>query len=200
MLGSHFPTSSINFLLQNSSLKTPTDLSCFDVSPPIFFLYPSIHALQAGKCSIGSHNVRGFSTLKALLLPGSYTLYFFDTPYYRNTSINTCSPFTMQIQISPAAVIEDFLNCQGMIMQCNFKLYLCIGEGEEFPSTLQEPGKLDGSGFVYFREDIAIDLETPIYKLNVRIVLFVCLLKHILVFGRSTKLFPRIYSRISRGR
>jgi hypothetical protein len=128
ILGIHFPTSALG-LLMTDTFNPPKDLSCFD----------------AGNCSIASHNVQGQSTLKALVLPGTYVLWIYDVPRDRNVSLVSCQPFTMSMKISHVQQIEDYLNC----------------EGEPFPYTVNEAGIMDDHGYMYYREDILIDLATP---------------------------------------
>jgi hypothetical protein len=131
VLGFHFPTSGLGLLIQSSDTFPPTNLTCYDI----------------GNCSMGLHNVRGQSTLKVLLQPGSYVLWLYDVPSERDLTLNQCSPFTFSLSISHAEQMEDFLNCPGT----------------PFPTSINEAGLLDEHGFMYFREDVIVDLENP-YK------------------------------------
>jgi hypothetical protein len=128
VLGSHFPTSALGLLLLPADSPAPVDLSCFDKS----------------NCSIASHNVRGQSTLKTLILPGSYVLWIYDVPRDRDLDLVSCNPFTFELKISHAEQIEDFLNCPG----------------EPFPKDISEAGLLDENGYMYYREDVLLDLAT----------------------------------------
>lgn len=59
--------------------------------------------------------MEGQSTLKALVLPGTYVLWLYDVPRDRNVSFTQCSPFTMSLRISHVEQMEDFLNCDGTL-------------------------------------------------------------------------------------
>jgi hypothetical protein len=101
----------------------------------LFFFF-----LQAGNCSIAAHNAKGQSTLKALVLPGTYILWLYDVPRDRNVSFTPCSPFTMSLRIAHAEQIEDFLNCAGKSsLACNCALLLHVVQENRSQKVLVKP-------------------------------------------------------------
>ncbi|KAN0003868.1 hypothetical protein ACTFIZ_010033 [Dictyostelium cf. discoideum] len=100
--------------------------------------------LKDGNCTIGVHLSKSHSIIKTVLLPGDYIIWIFDQTQEKDMAVQLkCLPFSMVIDIQPAQQVEDFLNCQSYFL----------------PSSFNEPGFLDDGGFMYFNEDVYLDLS-----------------------------------------
>ncbi|KAM9960930.1 hypothetical protein ACTFIW_010090 [Dictyostelium discoideum] len=100
--------------------------------------------LKDGNCTIGVHLSKSHSIIKTVLLPGDYSIWIYDQTQEKDLAIQLkCLPFSMFIDIQPAQQVEDFLNCQSYFL----------------PSSFNEPGFIDDGGFMYFDEDVYLDLS-----------------------------------------
>ncbi|KAK5576095.1 hypothetical protein RB653_007233 [Dictyostelium firmibasis] len=100
--------------------------------------------LKDGNCTMGVHLSKGHSIIKTVLLPGSYVIWIYDQTQEKDSAIQLkCLPFSMFIDIQPAQQVEDFLNCQSYFL----------------PASFNEPGYLDDGGYMYFDEDVYLDLS-----------------------------------------
>ncbi|KAN0043380.1 hypothetical protein ACTA71_011032 [Dictyostelium dimigraforme] len=100
--------------------------------------------LKDGNCTIGVHLSKSHSIIKTVLLPGDYIIWIYDQTQEKDLAIQLpCLPFSMFIDINPAQQVEDFLNCQSFFL----------------PSSFNEPGYIDDGGFMYFDEDVYLDLS-----------------------------------------
>ncbi|EGC36415.1 hypothetical protein DICPUDRAFT_54646 [Dictyostelium purpureum] len=129
-LGFDFLTGgSINVLLQEQSVSQPDK---------------TFGCIKTNNCTIGVHTGKGHSNIRATLYPGTYTLYIIDQTYEKDYRIAPdCTQFSLYVNVDAAQKVEDFLNCQEY----------------ELPKSFNEPGYLNDGGYLYFDEDILLDLS-----------------------------------------
>eukprot|EP01132_Coremiostelium_polycephalum_P004201 gene4201-5258_t len=130
VLGSDFLSGgSLGLLLQSKDLPKPTDLKC----------------IKTGKCVIGSHLVKSHVVLRQVVKPGNYSLWIYDQTQEKDYSIQPtgdCTPFSFSVNIESAHQTETFLNCPAY----------------DLPVSFNEPGYMDDLGYLYFDDDVTLDL------------------------------------------
>ncbi|EFA77852.1 hypothetical protein PPL_09350 [Heterostelium album PN500] len=105
----------------------------------------SFACIKAGNCTIGVHTTKDHSTLKTVVTPGDYILYLYDQTQEKDASIMPpCTPFSLQIDIESAHETETILNCNAQTL----------------PDSFNAPGYIDDLGYLYYDEDVFLDLVT----------------------------------------
>ncbi|GAM25559.1 hypothetical protein SAMD00019534_087340, partial [Acytostelium subglobosum LB1] len=119
---------SLGLLLQSSDVPAPTG---------------TFSCIGAGNCTIGVHTTKNHATLKAVVTPGLYDLYLYDQTQEKDYTIGpSCTIFSLQVDIESAHVTETFLNC----------------DTYSLPTTFNGPGFIDDGGYLYFSEELFLDL------------------------------------------
>ncbi|EGG18641.1 hypothetical protein DFA_04136 [Cavenderia fasciculata] len=133
-IGSHFLTGgSVGVMIVNQNMTIPpiqTGLSA---------------CLQNDGCIIGQHITKGHSTLKSVLIPGDYTLWIYDQTQEKDFTLSgACTIFSLAIDIESAHETETFLNC----------------DSYNLPTSFDDPGFIDDGGYLYFADNVFLDLLT----------------------------------------
>ncbi|KYQ93296.1 hypothetical protein DLAC_05961 [Tieghemostelium lacteum] len=132
-LGTHFLTGgSLGLLIQDQSVAPPVDQTSFA-------------CIYSGNCTIGVHERKGHSTIRTVLTPGTYILWIYDIVSEKDFTVQpNCTPFSLFVNLESAHETETFLNC----------------EADMLPLTFNAPGLLDDQGYLYYAEDVFLDLVT----------------------------------------
>ena len=94
-------------------------------------------------CTFGLKEVQNHNVLHDLLAYGSYTLWMYERANQKNTTISDCSPYTLEIEITPIDEEENELSCTA----------------PQIPPSLNDPGLIDESGVLDYLEYPFIDLS-----------------------------------------
>ena len=91
---------------------------------------------QEEGCVMGVDDRINFNVIKTVLTQGSYTLWIYDTIGEHNSSLASCLPFSIKVDISKLVPQESFLTCPH----------------SKLPNNLNSPGFMDtsSSGKYYF--------------------------------------------------
>eukprot|EP01133_Synstelium_polycarpum_P007915 gene7915-9294_t len=103
----------------------------------------TLKCLKPQNCSIGVHTSKGHSVIKTVLAPGEYKLWIYDQTFEKTfTDSLPCTPFSLAIDIQSAHETETILNCDAYTL----------------PPTFNAPGFIDDEGYLYFNDDVFLDL------------------------------------------
>eukprot|EP01105_Mastigella_eilhardi_P007211 TRINITY_DN18721_c0_g1_i1.p1 TRINITY_DN18721_c0_g1~~TRINITY_DN18721_c0_g1_i1.p1 ORF type:complete len:3503 (-),score=850.93 TRINITY_DN18721_c0_g1_i1:100-10434(-) len=96
---------------------------------------------QDGNCTLGTNAAKNTHQLYTTLAAGDYTLMIY-TSGVESPVLGACSPFTLAVDLTPSTSDENFFSCQGY----------------PFPTTLDEPGYISPSGYLFFKRSVIMDL------------------------------------------
>jgi len=102
-------------------------------------------------CIFGDNLVSNKNALITTMGPGNYSLLIVDNSRRRFQSLDySCNFVSLQIDIKQEKSDENFLSCQE----------------ERIPTDLNDPGLLDDTGFLQFREEVFIDLSQTNHEIK----------------------------------